>query len=177
MQRHIILVGAPGSGKTTVVQRTVELLRDRGADVFGFFTGEIRAAGRRVGFSIESLAGERQVMAHVSFARGPTVSRYRVDVDAINAVAVAEMQRALREGGAAVLVLDEIGKMELFSPRFRDAVTQALAGRSRILASAMSKPHPFVDAVKGAPDVEVVAVTPTNRERLPRALADELAPA
>lgn len=175
MKRHILLVGTPGCGKTTVTRRALELLRARGAEVFGFWTGEIRERGARLGFDIESLSGDRAIMAHVRFKGGPSVSKYGVDVEAVNRIAVAEIRRALREGrGGAILIVDEIGKMELFSAEFRDAVTTAVGGPLRLLATAMSKPHPFVDALKRRPDVETIAVTAANRDTLPEFLAVEL---
>jgi len=176
MMHHIVVVGAPGSGKTTVVRRTIDLLRARGAPVFGFWTGEIRQAGGRVGFDIESASGAREIMAHMDFRRGPAVSKYRVDVEAVKHVAVAEIRRALGAGASgAVLVVDEIGKMELFSEEFRAAVMAALESPLRVLATAMSKPHPFVDAIKARDDVEIVRVTSGNRDGLPDELARRLA--
>jgi nucleoside-triphosphatase len=177
MKRHIILVGPPGCGKTTVIRRTVDRLRDARAPVFGFWTAEIRDQGIRRGFQIETLLGVRSVMAHVDFKAGPKVSKYGVNVEAVNRVAVAEIDRALREGErAAILVMDEIGKMELMSPAFRAAVASAIESPLRILATAMSKAHPFVDGLKRRPDVEVVAVSTANRDSLPEVLAGELAP-
>lgn len=62
---RILLEGRPGIGKTTVALRLVAELRARGVDVAGFTTRELRERGRRVGFEIEDLAGERAVLAHV----------------------------------------------------------------------------------------------------------------
>jgi len=176
MKRHILLVGLPGSGKTTIARRAIELLRGRGIRVWGFWTGEIREAGIRRGFDIESLSGFRSVMAHVDLRQRPTVSKYGVDVAAVDTVAVAEINRAVSEGQrGVVLVMDEIGKMELMSPAFRAAVMAAMDSELRILATAMSKPHPFVDRVKGRPDVEVITVTRANRDSLPGTIAASLA--
>ncbi|UCH36411.1 MAG: AAA family ATPase [Armatimonadota bacterium] len=178
MKRHIVIVGAPGCGKTTVVRRTLERLRAAGVEVFGFWTGEIRERGSRQGFDIESLAGKRAVMAHVGLKGGPSVSKYRVDVEAIESVAVEEIRRALREGlPGGILVMDEIGKMELFCAEFRDAVVAAVDGPLRVLATAMGKPHPFVESITQRPDVEVVAVTAANRDGLPDVLIGKLAAA
>jgi len=117
MKRHILLVGLPGSGKTTIARRAIELLRGRGTRVWGFWTGEIREAGNRRGFDIESVSGTHAVMADVDFRQRPKVSKYGVDVAAVDTVAVAEINRAVGAGQrGAVLVIDEIGKMELMSP-------------------------------------------------------------
>jgi nucleoside-triphosphatase len=66
-----------------------------------------------------------------------------------------------------VVVIDEIGKMELFSPRFREAVQAALASPKPVLATVMAAPHPWVDAIKARSDVLLVEVMPANRQRLP----------
>lgn len=176
MKRQILLVGLPGSGKTTVARRTLEGLQGRGTPVYGFWTGEIREYGTRCGFDIESVSGGRAVMAHVDLPQGPKVSRYGVDVAAVDAVAVAEIRRAVAVGKpGAVLVIDEIGKMELMSPAFREAVTLALDSALRVLATAMSKPNPFVDGVKARPDVDVITATRANRDSLPGTITAGLA--
>jgi nucleoside-triphosphatase len=53
--------------------------------------------------------------------------------------------------------------MELLSPRFREAVTQALNSGKRVLGTIMLNPHPFVDEIKRRPEVEVLPVTKDNR--------------
>ncbi|MDO8490594.1 MAG: nucleoside-triphosphatase, partial [Dehalococcoidia bacterium] len=69
-----------------------------------------------------------------------------------------------------LVVIDEIGKMELFSSAFRDAVSQALAGSKPVLGALMLAPHPWADAIKRHAEVHVVVLTKQNRQEVRTAL-------
>ena len=58
MERHILLTGPPGIGKTTLIKKVSEILKSESQNfVAGFFTEEVRtAAGIRQGFDIVSLS-------------------------------------------------------------------------------------------------------------------------
>ncbi len=167
----VLVTGLPGCGKTTLVRQAVEQL---GVPATGFYTEEIRlpagrhgTGGRREGFALVTLDGKRATLASVRI-RGPhRVSRYGVDVEALENVGLPALERA----DAKLLVIDEIGKMELFSERFREAVLSALDGGRPVLATIMLKPHPFADAIKSRPDARLVHLTPETRAR---ALADSV---
>ncbi len=163
MGHTLLLTGRPGIGKTTVIKIVMELLGERAG---GFYTEEIRGPGGRKGFRLVTLDGQEAVMAHVNL-RGqgrPRVSRYGVDVGAIDRVGVTALCRAMAEN--EVVIVDEIGKMELFSGQFRDVVLQAVSGHWPVIATVMSKPYPWVDALKALPQVTVWEVTVENRERM-----------
>jgi len=163
MGHTLLLTGRPGIGKTTVIKAVAEALGER-AD--GFYTEEIRGPGGRKGFRLVTLDGQEAMMAHVNL-RGqgrPRVGRYGVDVRAIERVGVAALQRAMREG--RIVVLDEIGKMELFCGPFKEAVLRAVGGPYAVVATAMAKPNPWVDALKTMPNVTIWEVTVKNRDRL-----------
>jgi len=157
------LVGRPGIGKTTVVKAVVKFLGERAG---GFYTEEIRGPGGRKGFRLVTLDGQKAVMAHVTLkGRGrPRVGRYGVDVEAIERVGVAALHRAMRRG--QTVVVDEIGKMELFCGPFKEAVLQAVGGPYTVLATAMAKPNPWADALKAMPQVTTWEVTAANRDGL-----------
>ncbi len=156
----VLVTGPPGCGKTTLIRNAVAEL---GVPAAGFYTEEIRSAGRREGFALVTLDGRRTTLASVRIRSPHRVSRYGVDVEALEAVGVAALEAA---GAAAELVvIDEIGKMELFSSRFREAVLRALDGGRPVLASIMLSSHPFADALKARPDVRLIHLTPESRER------------
>jgi nucleoside-triphosphatase len=172
MTMRILLEGRNGSGKTTVATRLAELLRDRGVDVRGFVTQEVREGGRRVGFEVESVGGDRARLAHVSFAGPPRVGRYGVDLEAFERVALPSLAETPRRG---VVLIDELGKMELASKRFREAVTLVLDMPVDVVATVHVSRDPFTDGLKRRPDIERARVTRDSRDELPEQLAQKLA--
>jgi nucleoside-triphosphatase len=136
----------------------------------GFFTEEIREGRARVGFRIETFLGERGVLAHVDFDGPPRVGKYGVDLEAFERLALPALEPPT--GGAAVI--DELGKMELASARFRDAVTALVDAEVPLVATVHAFSHPFTDVLKRRPGVELVRLTRANRDDLPDALAARL---
>jgi nucleoside-triphosphatase len=165
---RILLEGRPGVGKTTVAVRLAELLRAEGVRLSGFVTEELRASGRRVGFAVETFAGERATLAHVRFSGPPRVGRYGVDLDAFERVALP----ALEANGADVILIDELGKMELASAAFRAAVSTAFQGKLPIVATVHVARHPYTDALKRDAGIETVRVSQRNRDDLPKQLEE-----
>jgi len=167
---RILLEGRPGSGKTTLARRIVAGLRKGDIPVTGFTTEEIREARTRVGFAIETVDGERGTLAHVDFAGPPRVGKYGVDLDALERLAVP----VLRDARGALVVIDELGKMELASRPFCDAVEQLFASDADVVATVHVFRHKFTDALKSRPDVERLQVTAANRDDLARVLVRKL---
>ena len=168
---RLLISGRPGAGKTTVLSRLSELLREAGVPVNGFLTRELRQRGRRVGFEIETFEGERGVLAHVELPGPPRVGRYGVDLEAFEALALPAMKPP---GEKHVVLVDELGKMELASTRFREATVALFDDPVPIVASVQTSPHPFTARLKGRADVEILPLTPANRDRLPDELAQRL---
>jgi nucleoside-triphosphatase len=161
MKQALLLTGVPGSGKTSLLK---EVLAQVPASAGGFYTEEIRINGVRHGFKIVTLDGQSATLAHVDTKSPYRVSKYGVDLAALEQVAVLAIRKAIQE--CDVVVIDEIGKMELFSPSFREAVLEAIASGKRVLGTIMLKPHPWADKIKQHPRVNVVPVTRTNRSQV-----------
>jgi len=161
MKRALLLTGQPGTGKTALIKEALARTRVKGG---GFYTEEIRTGGIRQGFRIVTLGGQEAILAHISISSPYQVSKYRVDTDALDRVAVAALRQALRESD--LMVIDEIGKMELLSSRFKEAVTQVLNSGKRVLGTIMFNSHPFADEIKRHPEVEVLLVTRDNHPQV-----------
>lgn len=171
MPTRILLEGRPGTGKTTVVRRCTDLLRTR--TVLGFTTEEIREGGTRTGFALETLEdGRRAVLAHVDFPGPPRVGRYGVDLDVMERLALPPLRRAVADPvQEALVVIDELGRMELAYSAFQDAVRQVFDSGSDVIATVQAKHDPFTDALKHRADCDLIVVTRANREALPEELA------
>lgn len=162
----ILLTGHSGVGKTTIIRKVVGLL-DK--DAGGFYTRELREHGRRVGFEVVTLTGETAVLAAKSgrgtFAREAPFKGYQVNLDAIETVAVPSLERAMT--GGQIVVVDEIGPMELLSSTFRETILALLEGTAVAVGTIVRRAHPFADKVKAHPRVVTRVVTPQNRDALP----------
>ena len=171
MASRLLIEARPGAGKTTALGRLAERLREAGVPLSGFLTRELREQGRRVGFEIETFAGERGLLAHVDIKGSPRVSRYGVDVDQFERLALPELEAPPSRG---VVLIDELGKMELASERFREAVLALFERSVPIVATVHTARHPFTDELKRRPGVSTVRLTSANRDRLPEGLAEQL---
>lgn len=163
--RGFLLEGPPKVGKTVVIRRLVQLLQEGGAVVGGFVTDDMRERDRRVGFMVRDVAGPEAVLAHQDFQTGVRVGRFGVDVAAFERVALPALRRAQERGG--VVIVDELGRMELASAPFVAAVDAVLAGCLPVVATVQVSEHPVTDALKRRADIKRITVSEANRDQLP----------
>ncbi len=167
---RLLLTGPPRCGKTTVVRRVLAAFPGRAA---GFYTQEVLAAGRRVGFEIVTLDGERAWLSHVDFAGPYRVGKYGVDLENLHRLALPAMEP---RPGIDLIVVDEIGKMECLSSRFVAAVERLWEAPVPLLITVAQKGGGYIQKVKETPDGKLIAVTPDNRDDLPARILAWLTP-
>jgi len=172
-KRIFLLTGNPGVGKTSVVVRIVECLKDNGYNVGGMVSREVRAGCDRVGFEILNVkTGQKGWLAHVAQKEGPHVGRYRVNLGDLEGIGAEAIMSAIN--GSDVIVIDEIGPMELHSEKFREAVLKAAESLKLLVGVVHWKATDhLVNNIKDRDDAEVRVVTIENRESLPIQLLGE----
>ncbi len=155
----LLLTGASGVGKTTVIRKVADGLRGR--EVRGFITEEIREAGKRVGFRLDTFDGRTGILAHTNVRSQHRLGKYGVDLAALDRIVESELNP---NPGIDVYLIDEIGKMECFSLKFVSAMTALLDSGHRIVATIHRSSGGFIGQVKRRPDVDVWEVTLDNRD-------------
>jgi nucleoside-triphosphatase len=99
------------------------------------------------------------------------VGRYGVDTNGLEEfLAALNLLNSIVE----LIVIDEIGKMELFSKHFRSLVCDALNSDRQVLATIPLRGNEFIRKIKQRSDIHLFEVTLNNRDLLPEAILDGL---
>lgn len=165
MKNKFLLTGRPGVGKTTIIKKTLSLMNSKKR---GFFTSEIRENNTRKGFKVFTLSGKEGVLAHVDIASNYRVSKYGVDIEEFEELVLPEFKKGLQED--CTFIIDEIGKMELFSKRFFDILKEIFREESNILGTITRSSHKKADVFKERDDVKIIDVREDNRGRIKKFL-------
>lgn len=157
----LLLTGPPGCGKTTIIRRLVSHFSNTAG---GFYTQEILEEGVRKGFKIVTIDNQSAILAHVDIRSPHRVGKYGVDLQALENLGVCAIQKAV--ANHALVIIDEIGPMEILSKAFREVVVDTLSGDTTVLGSIARRSDPFLVQVKALPRVMLVEIHPTNREAI-----------
>lgn len=156
MMKNIFVTGMPGTGKSTILKDIMSKYEDK----VGFVTNEIRIAGERKGFDIETSNGLKEILAHVSFKTPFKVSKYFVKPENLD-LAISKIPEF---GKDSILYIDEIGQMELFSEDFKKLVEKYLNSEN-IFVATVSKVYrdSFIESLLKRKDVFLVEIDQDNR--------------
>jgi nucleoside-triphosphatase len=179
--KNIFITGIPGCGKTTLIK---EILKELKIPAKGFFTEEIRLQpirhppasrapeGERIGFKIVTLDGKEGILAEKGFKSSYKVSKYGVILKDLEEIGVKEIEEGLKED--CLIVVDELGKMELFSKKFQEIILKALDSKNKILGTIMLKPNPFCDEIKRRLDTKIFYLTRENFQEVKKEIINIL---
>ncbi|MBD3184894.1 NTPase [Candidatus Poribacteria bacterium] len=160
--KNILITGNPGVGMTTLIHETISKLNILAG---GFYTAEIRDDNnKRWGFKIISLDGQEEVMASVDIVSSRKVSKYGVNPEAVDRIGVTAIEKAVAEND--LVVIDEIGRMELISKLFRKAVFSALDSPKPVLGTIAIKETNASRKIKERQDTKVIRLTRDNYDQV-----------
>ena len=184
-RRWVLVTGQPGCGKTTLVKNILAAGQSMGSVKFsGFYTDEVLRGGKRIGFDVVTIPdGRRGVLSRKSregrYAACPRVGAYSVDVSAFEQLALPTLSPA-DDPENTIVVIDEIGRMELKSDAFKNAVEKLLGDPRRRVFGAITAPiygHrvPFCDSITGMVEtVETHRIKKSNRDDVAQMLSKKL---
>ncbi len=160
------ITGLPGSGKTQTLLRIIQLLEHEGIKVGGVVTEPIVEKGRRTGFRIvDWLTKEEEVFAHESVKSRVRSGRYGVNVHALEDLGTRALAEARAD--ADVVVIDEVGKMEVDSDTFTQAIVETLDSSKSIVMTLHKKSrNPLLQDIRRRDELRLLEVTPVNKNLL-----------
>lgn len=163
------ITGMPNVGKTQTLVKVIEFLQGSGYTVEGMVTEPILEKEKRVGFYIRDWqTDEKEVFAHVDFDSKDKVGDYGVDLSILEKIGVSAIEKAIADDDVDIIIIDEIGKMEMLSERFCEVVIEALDSDKPIMVTLHKKSRtPLLQDVRRRDDIRILEVTPVNRNLLP----------
>jgi len=166
--RLILITGEPGAGKTTLMEKLHHHYKLQAVKVGGFITREVMENGKRVGFRITDLqSGGEAWLAKAQPGSGPMYGRYCIILEDLEEIALGALRTAV-ELNMDIVLIDEIGPMEMSSRRFSAAISSLLQNRpGQIVATFKQGSHyPIIDKCLEDPSTTLLNITRENREAI-----------
>ncbi len=165
MSSKILITGSPQCGKSTLILKLIEYFSKQKFTVYGFLTPEVREHGNRIGFdAIDIYSGEKSPLARVgNFNTKFRLGKYNIFIDQFDRL----LEKSLNLEGKTVnlVVIDEIGKMELFSEIFQDLIRKIFNSNIAIIATiGLNLRHPLKNYLLTIPSVLLMNLNRQNSE-------------
>ncbi len=160
-KKNFLITGLPGIGKTTLIKKLSQELS--GFHPVGFYTDEIREKGIRKGFELISLDGRKGLLSHIEIDSTFRVGKYRVDIRGFQEFldSIPFFDHEVR-----LIIIDEIGKMECLSERFKKLLNEVLDSNKPVVATIAFKGGGPIEEIKKRGDIRIFEITHANREAL-----------
>jgi len=168
-KKNLLITGLPGVGKTTLIRNLSAQLV--GLNPCGFYTQELREGGVRKGFELVSIEGERMLLSHQNIIAPYRVGKYKVDV-----VGFEKILDTVKffEPSIGLIIIDEIGKMECLTNKFKEIMEKILDSKKIVIATIALKTGGFIGDLKERKDVKLFEMTKANRNSLLLEISDEV---
>ena len=167
MAPRIALTGSPGIGKSTLVAKVVQ---DSKRSVGGVLARDRRYKDRRIGFELLDLStGAVGILADET-GSGPQLGKYRVHPEDLDNIGAHAIESALK---CDLIVVDEVGPMELSSRRFVSAVENAISSdRPMLVVLHEWSNHRLAKKIRST--FKVITITRENRDTIAQEISRAL---
>lgn len=163
LKPKILITGPPRCGKSTLISKSLDYFSEKNYTIHGFLTPEVREEGKRIGFDIKDIySKEHRKLARIgNYKTKYKLGKYSVFVEEleemISKLEIIEFKKI------DLLVIDEIGKMELYSKKFQNFIRNIFSSDVTILATiGLKLKHPIKDFILNLPNVKKINLTRQN---------------
>jgi nucleoside-triphosphatase len=169
IKKNFLITGLPGVGKTTLIKKISEELKH--LHPVGFYTTEIREEGMRKGFELISLEGRKGILSHIDIKSPYRVGKYKVDIKSFEDFLDQIKFSAPTIG---LIIIDEIGKMECYSDKFKGLLKEILDSEKWVIATIALKGSGLIAEIKEREDIKLFEMTKSNRDFLLSEILEEI---
>lgn len=167
MNPKILITGPPRCGKSTLISKLIEHYLQKNFKIYGFLTPEVKKKNKREGFDVEDIYSKKRFpLARVDYYNTKfKLGRYSVFVEEFENYLDDILN--IEEHIGNLIVIDEIGKMELFSKKFQDLIKSLFQSETPIIATIGQKiTHPIKDYILKIPNTALFTLNRQNQEEI-----------
>lgn len=165
MNRKILITGPPRSGKSTLIIKLIDYFCNLNYKIHGFLTPEVRKDGNRIGFDIEDInSRERGKLARIgNYTTNYKLGRYHIFIEEFEEI-ISKLEN-IEFRALDLIIIDEIGKMELFSKKFQNLINKFFHSNIKIIATIGQRiKHPLKDSLLKIPEVIFFTLSRQNQQ-------------
>jgi len=167
MNRKILITGPPRCGKSKLISKLIEYYTvKKNYSIYGFLTPEVKKSGTRIGFDIQDIfSKEREVFARVgNYNTQNKLGKYEIFLEGLEKIISNFETTQFHQ--IDLFIIDEIGKMELFSKKFQDFILRIFASDLSIIATfGLTVKHPIKDHILSLPNVKLFNLDRLNFQK------------
>jgi nucleoside-triphosphatase THEP1 len=166
LKKKILITGLPRSGKSTLISKLIQYYTDeKSYIIYGFLTPEVRKNKKRIGFNIVDIYSKKiyQLARVGDFKSKYRVGKYCVFIDKFNKY--LEVLKNIELKAVDLIIIDEIGKMELFSKKFQTLIKRLFLSNISIIATiGLKLQHSLKNYLINLPSVKLLTLNRQNAQ-------------
>ena len=167
---HIFLSGQVQIGKSTIINKTLELLGE-GYKGFKTYGAEYKDDGSSVLYI--SPAENLSIKTRIATRDKAHIGKMEVDSSSFEVVGAKILDDSINSS-CKLIIMDEIGFLESNYENFKSKVREALDSDKLVFGVLRNKNTAFLNELRERKDIDLIIVTEENRDSLPNLLYQKI---
>lgn len=157
LTKNLFIVGVAGIGKTRLIR---DVTVNRKEVIGGFYTEPIMLGRIRRGVRMFTFDGQERMLAQKGLKSNLSLGKFGLDLNALENVGVPALKLGMMT--KQLMVIDEMGMLEVHSERFKATLQEVLHSDKPVLGTIRPDAKPYLETLKKLPDTQVIVLTRSN---------------